>query len=122
MDRQDFEKLVEDALENLPEEFARKMENVEIVIEDEPTREQKWELHLPPHATLFGLYKGIPKISRGSGYTFVLPDKITIFQKSIEDFFHTPEDIKQQVRKTVLHEIGHHFGMDEETLRKTKVG
>ncbi|MBI4067161.1 metallopeptidase family protein [Candidatus Gottesmanbacteria bacterium] len=122
MERYDFEKLVEEALEDLPREFAEKLENVEIVLEDEPTLEQRQELNLHPQVTLFGLYKGIPKVKRGSGYTFVLPDKITIFQKTIERFFHNPEDIKSQVRKTVLHEIGHHFGLSEESLHQTKVG
>jgi len=122
MNREEFEKLVEEALEDLPEEFAQKLENVEIVIEDEPTILQRIKMKLPPHVTLFGLYEGIAKTKRGSGYTFVLPDKITIFQKPIEAYFQTPHQIKQQVRKTVLHEIGHHFGLSEETLRKTKVG
>lgn len=122
MNREDFEKLVKEALNDVPPIFAEKLENVEIVIEDDPTEEQKQQLHLSQHTTLFGLYTGIPKTQRGGGYTFVLPDKITIFKNSIEKFFQTPDDIKQQVRKTVLHEIGHHFGMSEEDLSKTKVG
>ncbi|MBI2611212.1 metallopeptidase family protein [Candidatus Gottesmanbacteria bacterium] len=108
--RSDFEKLVKVALDELPDEFAKKLENIEIVIEEELS---------PP---LYGLYRGVPKTKRGSGYTFVLPDKITIFQKTIEAVSRTPEEIKKRVKGTVLHEIGHHFGLSDVDLDKTKVG
>jgi len=117
MDRSRFEKLVRDALVGLPERFAEKLENVDVVVEDYPTSEQRIKLRLPARALLFGLYEGIPKPKRGSGYTMVLPDKITIFQKPIEMICRTEEDVQAQVRATVLHEIGHHFGLSEEELR-----
>lgn len=116
MDRQSFQKLVEEALKNLPTEFAEKLDNVALVVEDEPTKEQLLKLNLPPNSSLFGLYQGVPQIKRGSGYTMVSPDKISIFQKPIENFYHSEEDIKSCIRQTVLHEIGHHFGMSEKDL------
>src|SRR3989338_3325179 len=121
MDRQRFENLVQQALENLPVEFARKMENIAIVVEDFPSSSQLSKLNLPPQTTLFGLYEVVPKIKRNSGYSMVPPDKITIFQKPIEYLYKDEEAIKNQVRKTVLHEIGHHFGLKEEDLRKRGV-
>lgn len=117
MTRQQFEELVKKALEDLPKAFTEKLENVAIVVEDYPSDEQLARLRLSPHTTLFGLYQGVAKTKRGSGYTMVPPDKITIFQGPIEDFCHTYDEIKRQVRKTVLHEIAHHFGMQEEEVR-----
>lgn len=122
MERKEFEKLVREALKTLPQKFAEKMENVEIIIEDEPSQQTRREMRLSPYVTLFGLYTGIPKDKRGSGYTFVLPDKITIYQKPIEQMYKNHEEVKEQVRKTVLHEIGHHFGLSDEELDHTKVG
>lgn len=119
MDRKDFEKLVADALEDLPVEFAKKLENVAVVIEDEPIKEQLVKFHIQKGASLFGLYEGVQKTKRGAGYIGVLPDKITIFQKPIEYFCHSKRKIKARVRSTVLHEIGHHFGLSEEDLRKS---
>lgn len=118
MDRSRFEELVHEALEDLPKLYAEKLENVAVVVEEMPTHEQRVKLRLPPWALLFGLYEGIPKPKRGSGYTMVLPDKITIFQKSIEAVSRTEEEVRAQVRATVLHEIGHHFGLSEEELRR----
>lgn len=117
MDRQSFQKLVEEALKNLPAEFAEKLDNVALVVEDEPTKEQLSKLNLPLNSALFGLYQGVPQIKRGSGYTMVSPDKISIFQKPIEDLNHTEENIRACIRQMVLHEIGHHFGMSEKDLK-----
>lgn len=119
MDRKNFEKLVAEALEDLPAKFAKKLENVAVVVEDEPTKEQLVQFHIPDGASLFGLYEGVQRTKRGAGYTNVPPDKITIFQKPIEYFCHSEEEIKARVRSTVLHEIGHHFGMSEEDLKKS---
>lgn len=120
MDRQEFEQLVEQVLEDLPREFQERLENVVVVVENWPNMIQIAKVRLKPGMTLFGLYEGVPKTRRGAGYTFVPPDKITIFQKPIEFFHRDPESIRQRVRSTVLHEIGHHFGMSEERLRKKK--
>ncbi len=104
----EFEELVAAALDNLPEQFARAMDNVEVVVEIWP----------PPGEVLFGLYRGIPKTKRGT-YHSVLPDKIIIFAGPIVRMFgDNPDAVRQQVRDTVLHEIGHHFGMTDEEIRK----
>jgi predicted Zn-dependent protease with MMP-like domain len=116
MEEERFEKLVEEALDSLPEEFARRLNNVAVVIEDSPTPQQLRSLRLPPWALLFGLYQGTPQTQRGAYYSS-LPDKITIFKKSIEKVARSEEEIKAQVRATVIHEIGHHFGLSDKELR-----
>jgi predicted Zn-dependent protease with MMP-like domain len=121
MDRSDFEELVAEALESLPGEIAAWLDNVAIAVADWPTSEQAAEARLRPGGLLFGLYVGVPKTHRGSTYGETVPDKIVIFQRSIERVCHTPAQIRECVRKTVLHEIGHHFGMDEAELRDAGV-
>lgn len=113
MQREDFETLVSRALDSLPRDFQDKLDNVEIVIEDLPTFEQARSVGLRPGMTLFGLYQGVPKTKRGAGYILTLPDKITIFQKPLEFFYRDETTIKAKVRETVLHEIGHHFGLND---------
>lgn len=117
MSNEEFEKLVGEALDSLPEEFAKRLENVSITIADAPTPYQLRKMKLPPWALLFGLYEGLPQTRRGN-YTAVLPDKITIFKNSILRVSSTPEDVRAQIRATVIHEIGHHFGLSDEDLRK----
>lgn len=117
MSDEEFEKLVSEALDSLPAEFAKRLENVSVTIADYPSPYQLRKMKLPPWALLFGLYEGIPQTRRGN-YTAVLPDKITIFKNSILRVSDTPEAIKAQVRATVIHEIGHHFGLSDEELRK----
>lgn len=102
-----------------PKRLRKKMENVAIVIEDEPTLEQLKKSGTTSERILLGLYEGIPRPQRGCSYTLVLPDKITIFQKPIEEIAgSSPELIKQQVKETIWHEIAHHFGFDEEAIKK----
>lgn len=115
-----FRQLVAEALVDLPSEFARKLDNVEVVVELEPSWQQRLKMHLPPWATLFGLYEGVPATRRGAGYAMVLPDKITIFQGPIERFARCAEDIKLKIRAVVLHEIGHHFGLNETQLQNVR--
>lgn len=120
MTREEFEKLVLEAVEELPEEFRGKLDNVEIVVEGTPSPSQLFRLRLPPWTSLFGLYEGVPRTKRGAGYTFVLPDKITIFQRPLEFFYKTSERVKLKVKETVRHEIAHHFGMSEDQIRQKK--
>jgi predicted Zn-dependent protease with MMP-like domain len=115
MDEEQFEKLVGEALDSLPDEFAKKLDNVSVTVQDFPTPFQLRKTGLPPWGLLFGLYEGIPQTKRGN-YSGVLPDKITIFKNAIERVAHTDEEIKAQVRQTVIHEIGHHFGLSDEEL------
>lgn len=116
-DRHDFARLVAEALEELPPEIRERMENVEVVIAEWPTPAQLRRAGLRRGQTLFGLYEGVPLTQRTSGYNLVPPDKITIFRGPILATFRSPEEIRRQVRRTVLHEVGHHFGLDEAHLR-----
>lgn len=94
------------------------MENVSVTIADYPSSYQIRKSNLPPWALLFGLYEGVPLTKRTSNYSGVMPDKITIFKNAILRVSGTPEDVKAQVRSTVIHEIGHHFGLSDAQLRK----
>lgn len=118
MDDDKFNQLVEEGLEAIPEHFRSKLSNVSIVIEDEPSPQQRKELRLKHGMTLFGLYEGIPLTQRGSGYSLVLPDKITIFKNPILAMAKTEDDVREMVADTVWHEIGHHFGIDEDDIRR----
>ena len=117
MEKEKFEQLVNKGIAAIPEKFLRLLNNVAIVIEEEPTPEQRKKLHIHNGMTLFGLYEGIPKTVRGSGYSGVLPDKITIFLKPIVEAAQSEEEIEEAVRNTVWHEIAHHFGFDEKSVR-----
>jgi len=119
MNKEKFEQLVKQGIEAIPKRFLEKLDNVDIIIEDEPTEEQMRKLNLRKEVKLFGLYEGVPQTKRGH-YTWVMPDKITIFQKPIESVYSTDEEIKEQVKKTVWHEIAHHFGMDEGRVRRVE--
>lgn len=118
--REEFEKIVAEGINAIPEKFLRKLDNVAIVIEDEPTPAQKKKLNIQQGWTLFGLYEGVPHGERGTSYTGVIPDKITIFKKPIESEAIDEKDIKKIVRDTVWHEIAHHFGMDESRVRQAE--
>lgn len=107
-----FEQLVVEGVLEIPEEFRAKLDNVALVITDEPTPKQRRELQLEPGGTLFGLYEGVPQTER-ENYNFVPPDKITIFRGPIEREAKDEDDLREIVRLTVWHEIAHHFGMDE---------
>ena len=117
MTQSEFEKLVEQGIELIPQEIRKKMENVEIVIEDVPNPGQLRRAGVPVGRSLFGLYQGVPKSKRGAYYANVLPDKITLFQRVIEAHCRTPEAIKERVKRTVWHEIAHHFGFNEQGVR-----
>ena len=121
LNRIGFEKLVKAGIKAIPERFLRKLDNVAIVIEAEPTPAQKKKLNLHSSWTLFGLYEGVPQTGRGANYSAVLPDKITIFQKPIEESARDGKDIKEIVKNTVWHEIAHHFGMSEAQVRQAEV-
>ncbi|MCX8126069.1 MAG: metallopeptidase family protein [Dehalococcoidia bacterium] len=116
MKRRKFERLVEKALAGLPPEFASRLENVEVCIEDEPTPEQLEYAGMGPDDTLFGLYEGIPLTERTQDYNLVIPDKITIFRKPIEAQCASDEEIAEEIRLTVMHEIAHFFGISDEKM------
>jgi predicted Zn-dependent protease with MMP-like domain len=105
----DFEALVGDAIDALPDDLRSFMSNVAVVVEDEP----------PPGMPLLGLYQGVPLTGRSSGYSGVPPDKITIYRGPIERLAgDDPERLQEQVRRVVLHEIAHHFGISDDRLRE----
>jgi len=107
VDDEQFEETVAAALETLPADLRAAMSNVELVVEDEP----------PPGQPLLGLYQGIPLTLRSSGYAGVPPDKITIYRGPLERHYgHDPELLRRQIRRVVLHEIAHHFGISDERL------
>ena len=115
MTNQEFEQLVATALENLPAFFKEKLENVDVVVEEGPSQE------MARGRLLLGLYQGVPKTKRGTGYPLVLPDKITIFKGPIELVSRgNQEAIKNTVVDTVQHEIAHHFGISDARLRQLK--
>ena len=116
MDRKKFTRLVSEVLETLPEEFAARLENVAVVVEDEPTRAQIRHAGLDPREdTLFGLYEGVPLEERDLGYA-ALPDKISIFYRPIVEACESPAEIRDEIRTTILHEVAHLFGIGDEDL------
>jgi len=116
MNRAEFEAVVEEVLDGLPEEYARRLGNVEILIEDAPTAETLREMGLDPRRdTLFGCYDGVPLGERGIDNAF-LPDRITLFYRPLVRSFRSPRRIREEIRKTVVHEIAHHFGMDDDEI------
>jgi predicted Zn-dependent protease with MMP-like domain len=121
LSRAGFEALVAEALDNLPGEFQEKMENVDVVIRDWPSRTELGRAGLGRGQTLFGLYEGVPLTRRTGSYGLVLPDKITIYQGPIELYCRSADEIRDKVRQVVLHELGHHFGIPEERLRELGV-
>ena len=118
LSRTEFEKTVVSALEGLPAFFRKKMKNIDVVVEDEAPRDLLSEMGLQSPLDLLGLYQGIPLDQRGFFYGNVLPDKITLYQMPIESMCRTEEEVKERIRETVIHEVGHYFGLSEERLRE----
>jgi predicted Zn-dependent protease with MMP-like domain len=117
MDRVRFEELVREAIDDLPAQFAERLSNVAIVIEDEPAPELLRSLGLHPRReTLFGLYQGVPLDERGDNFAGALPDKISIYYRPLHRSFRTPRRIRREIRKTLIHEIAHHFGMYDDEI------
>jgi len=122
MEHEKFEELVIAAISNLPEEFRELMDNVDIIVEDWPTREQLKSVGMRNKNNLLGLYEGIPITERGQNYNLVLPDKITIFQKPLESQCSSNKELKEEIVKTVKHEIAHYFGIGDERLSEIEKG
>lgn len=118
--REEFEKLVADVLDSIPEEFARQLDNVEVVVEAWPSQDDLQSISAGAGVTLYGLYRGVAKTKRAN-YSGVLPDKIVIYAGPIMAHFGDNLDaVKAQIRETVLHEIGHHFGMSEQEIHRAQ--
>ncbi len=121
MERQRFTRLVEEALDRLPDEFQRRLENVVVLVEDLPP-EQEARPHAPrprsmPRRLILGVFEGIPATKRSVFNVVTGPARIVLFQKNIEAVCANDEEIRRQVLLTVMHEIGHYFGMSEDQLR-----
>ena len=110
-----FERLVRQALEELPDEIRLRMDNVDVVVESVATRNQLVGSGLDESEFLLGLYEGIPLPDR-YGYDLVLPDKITLFQRSIESICSSDQEVLAEIRETVVHEVAHHFGIGDDEL------
>ena len=110
------------ALKNLPKLIKRKMKNVAVVVEAQASQTLLKEVGLRSPSELLGLYQGIPLDRRGFFYGNVLPDKITLFQVPIESRCRTREEVEEEVREVVIHEVGHYFGLSDERLRELENG
>ena len=117
MNHQDIRKEVARLIDRLPRQFREQLRNVEFIVEDRPSEELLLAEDMDPEEdTLYGLYQGIPLPERSSLDPPLLPDKITIFAEPLLADFPDPEDLREEIRLTVLHEIAHYFGMDEEEI------
>ena len=118
MTRDQFTRLVEEALLEIPRRFRKAMTNVAVVVEDEPPSHVLEELEIEPPDSLFGLYQGTPLPERSWSYGNTLPDRISIYQRPIEEACGDDEEIMDCVAETVIHEFGHYFGMSEEQIEE----
>lgn len=111
-----FDALITRAMNELPQTYIKGLENVAIVMADEPTDEQKAKMKLRENTILLGLYEGIPLTQRGGSYTFVLPDKITLFKHSILRVVRSEDELYQQIKRTLWHEIAHYYGLNHDQM------
>ena len=116
MDRDEFEALIVEALSTLPAEFQDQLDNVDVLVEQLPTREQLAEAGLTHSSDLLGLYEGVPHTERTWGYDMALPDRITLFQEAIEAKCRSDEEVAEEIKRVLCHEIAHHFGIDKDIL------
>ncbi len=114
--RAKFEQLVADALRLIPAELRRYMNNVAIVVEEAPSAALCRQMGLAEDETLYGLYSGTPLTERAFGGEPLLPDRITIYRRPLLEDFYDPDEIRDEIARTVIHEIAHHFGIDDERL------
>ena len=115
-----FEELVGRALDTIPEPFSRALDEVAIVIEDEPSRDQRIDAGLRPGEGLYGLYEGVPRTEYGADWAFI-PNKITLFRAALVEDFPDPAELEREVWVTVIHELAHHLGIPDERLHELGV-
>lgn len=113
-----FDHMITKAMDELPQEYITGLDNVAIVMADEPTEEQKEKMNIREGSLLLGLYEGIPLVQRGAGYTFVLPDKITLFKHSILQVVRNETELFEQIKRTLWHEIAHYYGLNHAQMDK----
>lgn len=119
---QEFDALISRAMDELPQEYIAGLDNVAIVYADEPTPEQAKKLHLRRDSLLLGLYEGIPLTERGNAYTFVLPDKITLFKLPILAVARDEAELFEQIKRTLWHEIAHYYGLGHDRIDALEAG
>ena len=117
MERERFEQLVEKALAEIPKKFRKLLDNLAVIVEEEPRKDIYKNTRTSPLAKILGTYHGIPFKHRGPFYGNYPPDMIVIYQKTIEETCTSEEDIQKKIREVVFHEVGHYFGLTEEELR-----
>ncbi len=113
-----FDEMISKAIDRLPKTHLAAIKNVAIVYEDEPTEQQRQELKLQCHQTLFGLYQGVPLARRQGVSHHYPPDKITIFKNPMLHYVNTLEELQEEVRHTLWHEVAHYFGLDHDQIHK----
>ena len=119
MTRDQFERLVVEAIALIPKRFRREMKNLAVVVEDDPTPELLVEMEIEPPDTLYGLYHGTPLTERDWGHGNALPDRISIYKNPIEEDCDGDEDeVRAQIGETLIHEVGHYFGLSEEEIEE----
>jgi predicted Zn-dependent protease with MMP-like domain len=116
MTREKFERLVVEAITLIPKRFRREMKNLALVVEDEPSIALLQEMEVVPPDSLYGLYQGTPLPERSWGFGNVLPDRITLYQRPIEEDCDDEDDIRAVIGETLIHEVGHYFGLSEEEI------
>lgn len=113
---EDFDALITRAMDELPQAYIRGLDNVAIVMADEPSDEQREKMRLERHNLLLGLYEGIPLTHRGNGWSGMLPDKITLFKNQILQTVHDEPSLFEQIKRTLWHEIAHYYGLDHDRI------
>lgn len=114
---EEFEKYLAEAIDNVPEPYRSRLDNVAFILEDDPTPEQRQQQKLAPYQTLLGLYEGLPLPKRG-GRTKLLPDKITIFRNPLMAVSRDQDQLRQNIGHTVWHEVAHYFGLDHDRIQE----
>lgn len=117
MHRDDFERLVAEAVTLIPRRFRRAMSNLVLAVEETPSEELLAEMEIEPPDTLYGLYQGTPLPERAWAHGNALPDRITIFQRPIEEDCEDEDDVRAVIGETLIHEVGHYFGLSEEEIQ-----
>ena len=118
MTRREFERLVAEAVTLIPARFRREMKNLSLVVEDQPSPQLLEEMEIEPPDSLYGLYQGTPLTERSWGFGNALPDRITIFQRPIEEDCEDEDEIRAVIGETLIHEVGHYFGLSEEEIEE----
>lgn len=118
IDDQSFADMISRAIDEMPEQYIRHLDNVAITYADEPSPEQVYKIKLRGDQLLLGLYEGIPLTSRGAGYNLVLPDKITLFKLPLMSVTHDEPSLYRQVKHTLWHEIAHFYGLDHDKIHE----